>query len=204
MYKVFFKDRTVYFGDDFSKIFERNNGLFYKYNNIHELTEVVHAFYFLKKIDKLFIFHNDIITLFDEFKACFNYVEAGGGVVINEKGEFLVMLRNGIWDLPKGKLEKGENFESAALREVEEETGLDQMVIKQPVLSTFHTYTEKGNMMLKKTKWYEMLYSGNKTPVPETRENITETRWVSPGNTDFIRKNTYPSVLDVLYLRDLL
>lgn len=204
MYKVFFKDRTVYFGDDFSKIFERNSGLFYKYNNIHELTELVHAFYFLNKIDKLFIFHDDIITLFDEFKACFNYVEAAGGVVLNEKGEFLVILRNGIWDLPKGKLEKNESFESAALREVEEETGLDQLLIVQPVLSTYHTYTEKDNMMLKKTKWYEMKFSGDKVPVPEIRENITEIRWVTPGNTDFIRKNTYPSVLDVLYLRDLL
>jgi 8-oxo-dGTP pyrophosphatase MutT (NUDIX family) len=204
MYKVFFKDRTVYFGDDFSKIFERNSGLFYKYNNIHELTELVHAFYFLKKIDKLFIFHDDILTLFDEFKACFNYVEAGGGVVLNKKGEFLVMLRNGIWDLPKGKLEEKESFESAALREVEEETGLDRLKIKQPVLSTYHTYQEKDSMILKKTKWYEMLYAGDKVPIPEVEENITETRWVTPGNTDFIRKNTYPSVLDVLYLRDLL
>ncbi len=204
MYKVFFKDRTVYFGDDFSKIFERNSGLFYKYNNIHELTELVHAFYFLEKIDKLFIFHDDILTLFDEFKACFNYVEAGGGVVLNEKGEFLVMLRSGIWDLPKGKLEKKESFESAALREVEEETGLDQLKIVQPVLSTYHTYQEKDKMILKKTKWYEMLFTGDKVPVPEVEENITETRWVVPGNTDFIRKNTYPSVLDVLYLRDLL
>ena len=123
---------------------------------------------------------------------------------MNEKGEFLVMLRNGIWDLPKGKLEKKESFESAALREVEEETGLDQLIIKQPVLSTYHTYQEKDNMILKKTKWYEMSYTGDKVPVPEVEENITETRWVTPGNTDFIRKNTYPSVLDVLYLRDLL
>ncbi len=204
MYKVFFKDRTVYFGDDFSKIFERNSGLFYKYNNIHELTELVHAFYFLKKIDKLFIFHDDILTLFDEFKACFKYVEAGGGVVFNGKGEFLVIKRNNIWDLPKGKLEKNENFESAALREVEEETGLDSMKIKQPILSTYHTYQEANKMILKKTKWYEMRYSGDKDPVPEERENITDTRWVAPGNIDFIRKNTFPSILDVLYLRDLL
>ncbi len=204
MYKVFFKDRTVYFGDDFSKIFERNSGLFYRYNNIHELTELVHAFYFLKRIDKLFIFHTDILTLFDEFKACFNYIEAGGGVVINEKGEFLVIKRDGVWDLPKGKLEKKENFESAALREVEEETGLDKLKIKRPILSTYHTYQLSDDMVLKKTKWYEMSYKGDKEPVPEIKEKITETRWVRPGNTDFIRKNTYSSVLDVLYLRDLL
>ncbi len=204
MYKVFFKDRAVYFGDDFSKIFERNSGLFYRFNNIHELTELVHAFYFLKRIDKLFIFHDDIISLFDEFKACFNYVEAGGGVVINKKGEFLVILRDGIWDLPKGKLEKKENFETAALREVEEETGLDKLKIIRPILSTYHTYQLSDDMVLKKTKWYEMSYNGSKEPVPEIKEKITEVRWVTPGNTDFIRKNTYPSVLDVLYLRDLL
>lgn len=204
MYKVFFKDRTVYFGDEFSKAFEKNTGLFYKYNNLQELTELVHAYYDLKQIDKLFIFHQDIITLFEEFKSCFNYIEAGGGVVLNKDGNFLVIKRDGIWDLPKGKLEKGETIEAAALREVEEETGLSPLSITQPILSTFHTYQLTDDMTLKKTKWYEMHYDGNDKPVPQLIENITEIRWVEPGKTDFIRKNTYPSVLDVLYIRDLL
>jgi hypothetical protein len=204
MYKVFFKDRTVYFGDDFSKVFGRNTGLFYKFNNLQELTELVHVFNELTRIDKLFIFHDDILTLFEEFKACFNYIEAGGGVVIRPDGRFLVMKRDGIWDLPKGKLDPGESSEEAALREVQEETGLQGLEIVQPILSTFHTYQMTRDMNLKKTKWYEMKYTGNETPVPQLEENITQIEWVEPGKTDFIRKNTYPSVLDVLYIRDLL
>lgn len=204
MYKVFFKDRTVYFGDDFSKVFGRNTGLFYKFNNLQELTELVHVFNELTKIDKLFIFHDDILNLFEEFKACFNYIEAGGGVVIRPDGRFLVMKRDGIWDLPKGKLDPDESSEEAALREVQEETGLKELEIVQPILSTFHTYQMTRDMNLKKTKWYEMKYTGSATPVPQAEENITEIVWVEPGKTDFIRKNTYPSVLDVLYIRDLL
>jgi 8-oxo-dGTP pyrophosphatase MutT (NUDIX family) len=204
MYKVFFKDRTVYFGDDFSKVFGRNTGLFYKFNNLQELTELVHVFNELTRIDKLFIFHDDILTLFEEFKACFNYIEAGGGVVIRPDGRFLGMKRDGIWDLPKGKLDPNESSEEAALREVQEETGLEGLEIVQPILSTFHTYQLTRDMNLKKTKWYEMKYTGNATPVPQADENITEIVWVEPGKTDFIRKNTYPSVLDVLYIRDLL
>jgi 8-oxo-dGTP pyrophosphatase MutT (NUDIX family) len=204
MYKVFFKDRTVYFGDDFSKSFGRNNGLFYKYNNLQELTELIYVFNSLTRINKLFIIHNDILTLFDEFKACFNYIEAAGGVVLRPDGKFLVMKRDGLWDLPKGKLEIGESSEVAALREVTEETGLEDLRIIKPVLSTFHTYQATKEMILKKTKWYEMFYDGDADPVPEKAENITEIQWVKPGMTDFIRKNTYPSVLDVLYIRDLL
>ena len=204
MYKVFFKDRAVYFGDDFSNIFERNNGLFYKYNNIQELTELVYAFNDLKLIDKLFIFHTDILTLFEEFKACFNYVVAAGGVVIRPDGKFLIIKRDGLWDLPKGKQEKGESPEETALREVEEETGLKGLVITNPILSTFHTYQISQDMTLKKTKWFEMTYEGSDDPIPETKEKISEALWVDPGKTDFIRSNTYPSVLDVLYIRDLL
>lgn len=204
MYKVFFKDRTVYFGDDFSKVFGRNSGLFYKYNNIQELEELVHAFYDLSRIEKLFIIHPDIITIFEEFKSCFNYVDAAGGVVIRKDGKFLIMKRDGIWDLPKGKLEQGEDAETAALREVKEETGLSKLRVVKPILSTFHTYQITDDMLLKKTKWYEMEYIGNGEAVPETAENITEIKWVDPGRTDFIRKNTYQSVLDVLYIRDLL
>jgi len=204
MYKVFFKDRTVYFGDDFSKAFVKNKGLFYKYNNLQELTELVEAFFALTRIQNLYIFHDDILSLVEEFKACFNFIEAAGGLVLNKKGEFLVIMRDGVWDLPKGKLEKKEDFEQAALREVEEEVGLKGLRIRNPIISTYHTYHLSEDRILKKTKWFEMLYEGHKNPKPQKSENITEVRWAKPGETDFIRKNTYPSVMDVLYARDLL
>jgi len=142
--------------------------------------------------------------LFDEFKACFTYIEAAGGVVIRPDGRFLVIKRDGLWDLPKGKLEKGESVEEAAIREVEEETGLTGLQITNPILSTFHTYQITEDMALKKTKWFEMSYEGTEEGIPQEKENITEIKWVGQGETDFIRKNTYPSVLDVLYIRDLL
>lgn len=204
MYKVFFKDRTVYFCDNFSKVFERNKGLFYKYNNIQELTELIEVYFSLKTIDQLFIFHHDILALIDEFKTCFKFVEAAGGLVFNRSGEFLVIKRNGIWDLPKGKLEKNETFEDAALREVSEEVGLEGLSIRQPIVSTYHTYQLSDDRVLKKTKWFEMTFSGDQDPHPQKEENITETRWVKPGQTGFIRENTFPSILDVLFIKDLL
>ncbi len=204
MYKVFFKDRAVYFGDDFSRIFEKNRGLFYKYNNLQELTELIHLFYHLRVIKQLFIFHHDILALFEQFKACFNFIEASGGLVRRQDGSFLVIKRDGLWDLPKGKLDNGESYEEAALREVTEETGLKDISIIEPIVSTYHTYQMTENMNLKKTKWYEMSYTGNEDPTPQESEKITEVRWATPGDTDFIRQNTYASILDVLYVKDLL
>jgi 8-oxo-dGTP pyrophosphatase MutT (NUDIX family) len=204
MYKVFFNDRTVYFGDNFSRAFMKNKGLFYKYNNLQELDELLGVFGEVSYIRNLYIFHEDILMLIEEFKACFNYLEAGGGLVFNSKGEFLVIQRNGIWDLPKGKLEKGENFESAALREVEEETGLQGLQLVHPILSTYHTYVLKKKRMLKKTKWFEMIYQGTDEPVLEGEEGITDYRWAMPEETDFIRQNTYKSIMDVLYFKKLI
>ena len=204
MYKVFFNDRTVFFGDDFSRAFIRHKGLFYKYNNFPELNELVGLFDALHQIKNLYVLHDDIIMVFDEFKACFKVIEAGGGLVFNGRGEFLVIYRRGIWDLPKGKLEKGEDFQSAALREVGEETGLKGLQLVDPLMSTYHTYTLKGKRILKKTKWFEMKYDGSKDPVLQSAEDITDFRWVKPGKSGFIRENSYASVLDVLYMRDLL
>ena len=204
MYKVFFNDRTVYFGDNFSRAFEKNKGLFYKYNNIHELNELIEAFSALDQINSLYIFHEDMLMVIEEFKACFHVIEAGGGVVFNERHEFLSIQRNGIWDLPKGKLEKGEDFAEAALREVEEETGLKNVHLKEPLISTYHTYRLKGKKVLKKTRWFEMEYAGTDPPVLQAKEGITDYRWVRSGKTDFIRQNTFASILDVLYMRKLL
>jgi 8-oxo-dGTP pyrophosphatase MutT (NUDIX family) len=109
-----------------------------------------------------------------------------------------------VWDLPKGKLEKGEKYEEAALREVGEETGLIDLEVVQPLLSTYHTYPLKGERILKKTRWFEMKYHGNAPPRLQEEESITDYRWVTPGITDFIRKDTYKSILDVLYFREVL
>jgi hypothetical protein len=204
MYKVFFDDRAVFFGDDFSRAFGKHNGLFYKYNNFIELSELVGIFDSLDQIKNLYILHENILMVFEEFKACFTVIEAGGGVVLNEHGEFLSIHRNGIWDLPKGKLEEGEDFQTAALREVEEETGLMELKVKEPLVSTYHTYHLKGDWILKKTKWFEMNYNGKDKPRLQSKEGISDYRWVKPGSTGFIRENSYASVLDVLYMRNLL
>jgi len=204
MYKVFFNDRTVFFGDDFSRAFIKHKGLFYKYNNFLELNELVGMFDALHQIKNLYILHDDIVMVFEEFKACFKVVEAGGGLVFNSRGEFLVIYRRGIWDLPKGKLEKGEDFQTAALREVEEETGLKGLQVVDPLMSTYHTYTLKRKRILKKTRWFEMKYEGSEDPVLQAVEDITDYRWVKKGNSGFIRENSYASILDVLYMRDLI
>ena len=204
MYKVFFNDRTVYFSDDFSRTVEKSKGLFYKFNNGPELQEVIDLFLSLKHIRKLYLSHKDLTSLVQEFKSCFTLIDAGGGLVFNPKGEFLAIKRNGIWDLPKGKLEKGEDFEMAALREVEEETGLKKLVMVQPIMSTYHTYQMGGQKVLKKTRWFEMHYPGKKDPVLEEKEGITKHRWVRPGEAGFFRKNSYGSILDVLKIKNLI
>ena len=49
-----------------------------------------------------------------------------------------------------------------------------------------------------------MHYSGNAEPVLQAKEGITDHRWVKPGKTGFIEKNTYQSILDVLNIKTLI
>jgi 8-oxo-dGTP diphosphatase len=60
-------------------------------------------------------------------------VEAAGGVVLDGDGLVVLVHRPKYddWTLPKGKLHPGESFEEAALREVEEETGLRCRLIRE-------------------------------------------------------------------------
>ena len=104
-----------------------------------------------------------------------------------------------------GNLASRSGFDpEAALREVEEETGLKELQIKEPLISTYHTYRLKGKKILKKTRWFEMYYKGSDSPVLESAEGITDYKWTLPGQTGFIRENTFASIMDVLYMRKLL
>ena len=111
------------------------------------------------------------------------------------------MFRNNTWDLPKGKLDKGETPEIAAIREVQEETGLQAVTLGTYICSTWHTYSHKKGTVLKQTYWYQMNAPKNQKIVPQIEEGITELRWIMKNSEQEIMKNTYPSIIDVIISR---
>jgi 8-oxo-dGTP pyrophosphatase MutT (NUDIX family) len=130
-------------------------------------------------------------------------IEAAGGMVENAKGEYLFIYRNDKWDLPKGKIEKGEGKREGAVREVEEECGITVGSIGEKICKTYHTYIYKGEVVLKRTHWYQMSYKGAEKLKPQREEGITDVRWFRKGHIDAIVKNTFPSIMDVLAKMDL-
>jgi len=127
-----------------------------------------------------------------------NLVRAAGGLVRNGEGQYLFIHRLGKWDLPKGKIEDGEDSGEAALREVEEECGIRPDHIGPQIATTYHTYVLHGKFILKQTDWYEMAIRGTPKPVPQTEEDITEVRWFAPEDFGEVRENTYPLIAGLL------
>ncbi|MFB2119686.1 NUDIX hydrolase [Parapedobacter sp. 2B3] len=135
---------------------------------------------------------------FDLIKRKTKVIKAAGGLVKNGAGDYLFIYRLGKWDLPKGKVDAGESMKKAAVREVEEECGVKVDYLGQKIITSYHTYQMKGELVLKKTNWYEM--GVNKVPKlkPQHEEDITEAVWLSKAKFNKVRKNTYPSVEAVL------
>lgn len=126
------------------------------------------------------------------------FIEAGGGLVKDGRGRYLFIFRHGRWDLPKGKLEEGEQPEQGSVREVEEECGIRVGRITGPLVPTWHAYLLKGRLVLKKTYWFRMEADGDGGLKPQREEGITEARWFFPGGLGTVRENTYPLVEDVI------
>ena len=124
------------------------------------------------------VYRENIEEIWEDFTHMFKVIEAAGGLVKNKNNELLFIRRMGKWDLPKGKIEKGESLEQAALREVEEETGLKELILEEFLNNTFHIYTERnGEKILKTTYWFKMTYVGNSQPIPQKEEGISEVSW---------------------------
>ncbi|PTQ97923.1 8-oxo-dGTP pyrophosphatase MutT (NUDIX family) [Mucilaginibacter yixingensis] len=136
--------------------------------------------------------------------ASITLIKAAGGLVKNEQGDFLFIYRNDKWDLPKGKLEKGEGAREGAVREVEEECGISISKCGKRIVNTYHAYTIKGEVVLKKTYWYKMKYKGVGRLKPQIEEGITEVRWFNKQHMDAIKTNTFPSIMDVLEKMELI
>ena len=125
---------------------------------------------------------------------------AGGGVVVNEKNQVLFIYRRKKWDLPKGKLDPGEDIKACAIREVMEETGIRNLTIGNLIIVTTHSYEENGLNLQKETHWFEMKAStvDNSTLTPQLEEDIEKIEWVSLENLEEYLSETYTTIQQVL------
>lgn len=129
-------------------------------------------------------------------KSQFRIVEAAGGLV-RKRDKFLLIFRLGKWDLPKGKLEKGEKAKIAAVREVMEECAVEAELIDK-LCTTWHTYMQEGKRILKKTTWYNMNCLNDANMEPQYIENIEDIRWMTIDQADHALKNSYRSIQGVM------
>lgn len=123
---------------------------------------------------------------------------AGGGIVKNEEDKILFQYRRGKWDLPKGKLDEGETIEQCAVREVEEETGLQNIQLGKLIGVTHHYYKENGKEIEKETHWFYMQVSGDQKLTPQLEEDILELRWVAKGEVEDYLANTFTNIVEIL------
>lgn len=109
-------------------------------------------------------------------------VEAGGGYVVRPgdgEPEVLLIHRRGLWDLPKGKRDKGESKKACALREVREEVGITSLTSHRKLGPTIHGYREprKKRYAVKTTHWY-LMTTPETTFTPQADEGIDAVEWV--------------------------
>ena len=134
----------------------------------------------------------------EKFKTDYHLIKAAGGAVTDDEGRILLIFRKGKWDLPKGKLEDNEPIELCADREVKEETGLTELELRKPLITTYHTYTEKGKPILKETHWFLFDAPGKQNLQPQKEEGIFKVEWVERSDLNQHMNNTYQLIKDVL------
>lgn len=127
-------------------------------------------------------------------------IQAGGGLVVNEKNQLLFIFRRKKWDLPKGKVDPGESIEICAAREVKEETGIQHLTMGSLLLITTHTYQENGVHVQKETHWFNMKVDTRENPplIPQLEEDIEKIIWVSIEELEHYLSDTYTTIRQVL------
>ncbi|MGV3658111.1 MAG: NUDIX hydrolase [Chitinophagaceae bacterium] len=145
------------------------------------------------------IFENgDVEALLKSFSEQMVLIQAGGGLVYTPQKTVLLIFRRGKWDLPKGKLDEGENLPQCALREVQEETGLQQVALQKDLTITWHTYYQDGELVLKESHWYLMQTEKEEGLTPQQDEDIDLCIWVPLHELETYMHNTHPSIRDVI------
>jgi 8-oxo-dGTP pyrophosphatase MutT (NUDIX family) len=189
MYKVFVNDKPLFLTNEIVK--ETDFQLFLLESA--DIKQVIVKI-FQNKIQNAYLYHPDEKEIMKTLKTKIPVQKAGGGLVYNAKKEVLFIFRNGKWDLPKGGIEKGEAIEDTAMREVEEETGVGNLVVTEKLQKTYHIFKRNGRFKLKVTHWFEMQSTFEGIPEGQAEEGIEKVAWLNPEQIKEALKNSYENI----------
>ena len=197
MHKIYFEKRCILICSPDDQILSDPNIIQFSPGedlDIHALVNMVEV---SDSLQRVCIPTDDTESTYKAICAEFLEVNAGGGLVSNRRGDYLFINRNNLWDLPKGHQDPGEDIAVTALREVEEETGIKDLILKDLICITDHCYKRNGIWHLKHTWGYDMLHNDPDDLTPQTEEDITKAAWVAKSSLPPYLLNTYPSIQEV-------
>ncbi|MDX1364373.1 NUDIX hydrolase [Arenibacter latericius] len=189
MYKVFVNESPLILTN---KLSDATNNKYFLLNT-SSINEAISALA-SKKLDEAFIYHPNKEEILKKFSKKIPLVVAAGGVVTNKEGKVLFIYREGKWDLPKGKLDKGETIEECALREVEEETGVKGLKIENFLKTTYHIFKRNGGYKLKQVHWYAMRTNYKGDLKGQASEGIKKVKWKGPEKIKKALENSYANI----------
>lgn len=197
MHKIYFDRRTIIICRPEEATLSDPNAVEFHFKQPSDISALVEMFELSSTLEKIYIPSAEPEDCYKKICGEFREVNAAGGLVENRRGDYLLIKRDGLWDLPKGHQEAGEDIKVTALREVQEETGVDDLSLGDLICVTDHCYKRNGIWHLKHTWWYRMYYLKPLELTPQTEEDITKAAWVAKSSLPPFLKNTYPSIKEV-------
>lgn len=197
MHKIYFEKRCMIICSPDDPALSDPNAIQFKLGESMDIHTLVNMVETSGSLHRICIPTENIDGTYGRICSEFKEVNAGGGLVSNRRGDYLLISRNGLWDLPKGHQDPGEPIETTALREVREETGIDDLELRGLICITDHCYRRDGIWHLKHTWWYDMLYTDPTDLTPQREEDISKAAWVAKSSLPPFLRNTYPSIAEV-------
>ena len=197
MHRIYFEKRCIIICEPDDLSLSDPNSIEFHMGDRVGLHTLVNMFEASESLSRIYIPAEDPEWMYRKLCAEFKEVDAAGGLVSNRRGDYLLIRRNGLWDLPKGHREHGESVETTAVREVMEETGVEHLELGELICVTDHCYFRNDTWHLKHTWWFDMMYNDPLDLSPQREEDISKAVWVAKSSLPPFLKNTFPSILEV-------